>query len=217
MAELAPNVPSRAWWQRLRDKHKVKKGAAKVSIGDSIDKVHKVYNKDPHDIPSIAKQMQVLIKDFESYKAAIKKDHADLVSEIDKQIVHGIEQQIKMWHSMGNPSKACADAMRNAVEAVKRIHSKPNTTVLGTEYSGPIRFVGMALTDLMKKPGYEPVKAVRDYWYGCKAVKAFDGGADNIASSTDPDMADKILAVVELLKTDLKHVIDELKKLNIMA
>jgi len=39
-------IPTRAEWQKIRDGAKVPKGAAKVSIGDAIEKAHKTFTPD---------------------------------------------------------------------------------------------------------------------------------------------------------------------------
>lgn len=37
-------IPTRADWRKIRDDQKVPKGAAKVSVGDALDKVHKSFS-----------------------------------------------------------------------------------------------------------------------------------------------------------------------------
>jgi hypothetical protein len=219
MPENAPGLISRSQWQRLRDKYGVKQGAAKVSIGDGIDAVHKAWNKAPMNFAETALKMNALIKDLKVYQAAVKVKAPKLVTEIDNNLIKEMEKQIKFWTSQANPSKECADAIRNGLAATERVKSSPTVPMLTEAYAGPIRFVGMALKGLAAKPGFEPVTPVRDYWYKCEAVKAFSGGADKIATSTDPEdeRIKKIHAVCKLLKEDLDHVAGELKKLHIMS
>jgi hypothetical protein len=63
-------IPKREDWQKIRDGAKVPKGAAKVSIGDSLEKVSKSFT--PDTIGANVKATEQLIKDLDSYTASIK-------------------------------------------------------------------------------------------------------------------------------------------------
>ena len=63
-------IPTRDQWQKLRNDAKVPKGAAKVSIGDAVEKAHKSFT--PDTIGANAKATEQLIKDLDVYTAAIK-------------------------------------------------------------------------------------------------------------------------------------------------
>ena len=63
-------IPTREQWQKIRDDAKVKKGAAKVSIGDSLAKAQKTFT--PDTISANLTATDQLIKDLDSYIAATK-------------------------------------------------------------------------------------------------------------------------------------------------
>lgn len=63
-------IPTRAQWQQLRDSNKVPKGAAKVSIGDALDKAEKSFSIDT--LQANEKATDDLIKALDSYMAAVK-------------------------------------------------------------------------------------------------------------------------------------------------
>lgn len=77
-------IPSREVWQKLRDTNKVAKGAAKVSIGDSIAKVHKSFA--PDTISTNLKDTEQLIKDLDVYIAAIKKKYPDFETIVNDKV-----------------------------------------------------------------------------------------------------------------------------------
>jgi hypothetical protein len=58
-------IPTREEWQKLRDNAKVPKGAAKVSIGDSIAKVHKSFT--PDTVSANVKDTEQLIANLDAY------------------------------------------------------------------------------------------------------------------------------------------------------
>jgi hypothetical protein len=63
-------IPTRAQWQAIRDGAHVPKGAAKVSVGDSIEKVHKSFK--PDTISANLKDTETLITNLDSYINATK-------------------------------------------------------------------------------------------------------------------------------------------------
>ncbi len=65
MAKYEMPVPTRGEWQQLRDGAHVKKGAAKVSIGDSIEKVHKSFA--PDKVATNIADTQKLVNNLDSY------------------------------------------------------------------------------------------------------------------------------------------------------
>jgi len=58
-------IPTREEWQKIRDNAKVPKGAAKVSIGDSIAKVHKTFT--PTTVSANVKDTEQLITNLDAY------------------------------------------------------------------------------------------------------------------------------------------------------
>lgn len=67
-------IPTRAEWQKLREAAKVPKGAAKVSIGDSIEKVHKSFT--PETISANVKDTELLITNIDAYINQTKAKYA---------------------------------------------------------------------------------------------------------------------------------------------
>lgn len=63
-------IPTREQWQKIRDDAKVKKGAAKVSIGDALAKAQKTFT--PDTISANLTATDQLIKDLDSYITATK-------------------------------------------------------------------------------------------------------------------------------------------------
>lgn len=73
MPETFPtNLWTRAQWQKERDKAGVPKGAAKVSMGDAIDRFHKANAKGVRDGVKAAQSLQ---KDLQAYKTAVQKKY----------------------------------------------------------------------------------------------------------------------------------------------
>jgi hypothetical protein len=77
-------IPKREDWQKIRDGAKVPKGAAKVSIGDSLDKVHKSFT--PDTISANEKATEQLIKDLDVYIAAIKPKYASFEAVVKDRV-----------------------------------------------------------------------------------------------------------------------------------
>lgn len=84
MVQYKMPIPSRKEWQTLRDKNKVPKGAAKVSIGDDIDAVHKTYSL--ATISSNQKATDKLVKDLDLYIATIKKKYPAFEAVVTKEV-----------------------------------------------------------------------------------------------------------------------------------
>lgn len=63
-------IPTRAQWQKIRDDAKVPKGAAKVSVGDAIEKVHKSFK--PTSIAANKTDTQKLLDVLDSYIKTVK-------------------------------------------------------------------------------------------------------------------------------------------------
>ena len=91
-------IPTRADWRKIRDEQKVPKGAAKVSVGDTLDKVHKsfslktlsVHINDLHTLDIVMGMYTESIKTkYPKFPAVIKtkvltplKTHRDTMNEI---------------------------------------------------------------------------------------------------------------------------------------
>jgi hypothetical protein len=73
---------TRGDWQKKRDAAKVPKGAAKVSIGDSIEKVHKSFG--PATLGANIKDTEQLIKNLDAYTDATKAKYPNFQAEVKK-------------------------------------------------------------------------------------------------------------------------------------
>jgi hypothetical protein len=77
-------IPTRQEWQKLRDTNKVPKGAAKVSIGSAIEKVHKTFG-----LSSVSKNQAAtaqLIQDVDAYLVTIKKKYPAFEPIVTRQV-----------------------------------------------------------------------------------------------------------------------------------
>ena len=77
-------VPTRVNWQKLRDTNHVAKGATKVSLGDSIARVH-----DTFSLATISKNQQAtvqLLKDVDVYIAGITAKYPAFVPIVTKNV-----------------------------------------------------------------------------------------------------------------------------------
>lgn len=84
MVQYKMPVPTRKEWQTLRDKNKVPKGAAKVSIGDDIDAVHKTFSL--ATISSNQKATDKLVKDLDVYITTVKKKYPAFEGIVTKEV-----------------------------------------------------------------------------------------------------------------------------------
>ncbi|MFY9476480.1 MAG: hypothetical protein WAQ08_02235 [Aquabacterium sp.] len=103
-------VPTRKQWQDKRDAAKVPKGAAKVSIGDSIDPVHKSFS-----IKTAAKNVQdteKLLNNLETYKKAVEKKYPKFVADIDK-IMKGTRAHKKTMEDVAKAEAGYLKQVRN--------------------------------------------------------------------------------------------------------
>ncbi|MGE5115994.1 MAG: hypothetical protein ACM3N6_05815 [Betaproteobacteria bacterium] len=112
-------VPTRTEWQKKRDAAKVPKGAAKVSIGDSIDPVHKTFSL--KTAAANVTQTDKLLANLATYRSAIEKKYPKFVPELDK-IIKKTRDHKKVMEDIVKASGGYLKAVRNT-EAVF-IHGK---------------------------------------------------------------------------------------------
>lgn len=86
------NIWDRKKWQTERDKEKVPKGAAKVSMGDEIEKFHKANAKGLREGRAAAEKLLTVVA---AYKKAIAAKHDKLAKRIDKMLVYFLNQYLK--------------------------------------------------------------------------------------------------------------------------
>jgi len=75
-------VITRGDWQKKRDAAKVPKGAAKVSIGDSLEKVHKSFG--PTTLSANIKDTEQLLKNIDAYMDATKTKYPNFQADVKK-------------------------------------------------------------------------------------------------------------------------------------
>ena len=107
-------VPTRAEWQKKRDAAKVPKGAAKVSIGDSIDPVHKTFAL--KTAAQNVKDTEKLLANLVTYRAAIEKKYPKFLPELDK-VIKKTRDHKKVMDDVVKASGGYLKAVRNT-EAV---------------------------------------------------------------------------------------------------
>lgn len=108
-------IPTRTQWQVLRDQNKVPRGAAKVSIGDSLDAVHKSFS-----LPTMTKHQQAtvkLINDVDAYLIVVKKKYPAFEAIVTRQLkkkaeAHKrfVDDQVKAKAELFPRYKAAVDA-----------------------------------------------------------------------------------------------------------
>lgn len=84
MPQYTMPIPDRKSWQQLRDKNNVPKGAAKVSIGDDLDAVHKSLS-----LTTLSKHEQALsklLKDIDAYLIVIKSKYPKFEPIVTKEL-----------------------------------------------------------------------------------------------------------------------------------
>ena len=91
-------VPTREAWQKLRDTNKVPKGAAKVSIGDAIAKVHKSFS--PTSVDANVKDTKQLIKDLDAYINTVKAKHPSFEAVVKKDVKKKAEDHLRFMEDI---------------------------------------------------------------------------------------------------------------------
>lgn len=89
--KLLHGVWTRQKWQQERDAQKVPKGAAKVSMGDALDKFHKAADK---GIKTGVPAADALRKAIATYKSAIKAKHKAFHDRIERQLEHYVNAYV---------------------------------------------------------------------------------------------------------------------------
>jgi hypothetical protein len=77
-------VPTRQQWQQVRDSNEVPQAAAKLSIGDDIDAVHRTFG-----LSTMSKHQTAtaqLIKDIDVYLATVKKQNPAFEQVVTKEL-----------------------------------------------------------------------------------------------------------------------------------
>lgn len=91
-------IPTRAQWQTLRDSNHVPKGAAKVSIGDALDKAEKSFSLDT--LQANAKATDDLIKALTSYMATVKTKYPAFEKIVDMKVKKKAESHKRFLDDM---------------------------------------------------------------------------------------------------------------------
>jgi disulfide oxidoreductase YuzD len=87
-----PQIPTRAEWKTIRDKQKVPTGAAKVSIGKTIDSFYASWNE--HKLDQNLTDTRQLIANLITYVAAVRPKYPTFVASVEK-IKRGAEDHKK--------------------------------------------------------------------------------------------------------------------------
>ena len=119
MATFPTLTMTRADWQRLRDKHKVPKGAAaKVSIGDALELVTKTAT-----MPTIAKHEAAtvaLIKDLDLYAKSLKGGkHAAFATVVLDKVQDPAKNHLKLLQTRKIAAGGYVGALKAAAKAVE--------------------------------------------------------------------------------------------------
>lgn len=109
-------IPTRAAWQKLRDNAKVPKGAAKVSIGDSIEKVHKSFQ--PTSLSVNIADTKKLIANLESYIKDTKTKHPKFEAVVRADVLNKATAHLAFLDSV----IAAQMAYYNHYSAAKKIY-----------------------------------------------------------------------------------------------
>jgi hypothetical protein len=114
-------VYTREKWQKKRDEAKVPKGAAKVSMGDALDKFHKAAAKGFDQGEAEAKNLEKAIAD---YKKQIDKKYADFV----KKVVGQIEFNLDQYTTYCKQRQTARDNFNNAYKVIRGLWPSLKTT-----------------------------------------------------------------------------------------
>jgi uncharacterized short protein YbdD (DUF466 family) len=146
------HVMTRAEWQKLRDGAKVPKGAGgRVSIGDSIEAVHKSYSA--ATVTKNEAATQQLIRDIDSYVAAIKTKHPTFAPVVIKKLRAGAVSHLALLKTI---NAAKTDYYPDFVK-VQQLLAKGDQTTNGdlhkafTKLKGDASVLGDALDDAVWK------------------------------------------------------------------
>ena len=113
-------VPTREQWQTIRDTAKVPKGAAKVSIGDSIAAVHKSFT--PDTLSKNVKDTEQLIKDLDTYITQTKAKYPAFEAEVKKVRKKALDHQ-KAMESILKARELYYPRYSATLEAYKQVKS----------------------------------------------------------------------------------------------
>jgi hypothetical protein len=119
MPETFPtNLWTRTKWQEERDKLKVPKGAARVSMGDSIEKFHKANAKGLKDGVAAATALK---KALVTYKAAIKAKYKPFYDRIERQFEYELDHYLSDSARLGVVAKTYTATHTTATDAVRQV------------------------------------------------------------------------------------------------
>ena len=104
-------VPTRGDWQKKRDAIPVPKGASKVSIGDSIDPVHKSFSL--KTAAQNVKDTDKLLANLAVYRSAVEKKYPKAVPVVDK-IVKDAKSHKKVMEDIAKAHAGYLAVVRNA-------------------------------------------------------------------------------------------------------
>ena len=112
-------IPTREQWQKLRDDNHVPKGAAKVSIGDSIAKAHKSFTF--ATIQANQKDTQQLINDLDSYIAATKKKYPAFEAVVKDKVKKKAESHLTFLNDIVKAKIEYSPRYTEAMNAFKAL------------------------------------------------------------------------------------------------
>src|SRR3954447_8287798 len=119
---MPEKFPTHLWtrqqWQKERDTAKVPKGAARVSMGDAIEKFHKANAKGVREGVAAA---QALKKDLEAYKAAVKTKYKPWHDRIVKMLEYDINSYLSDTAKLAAVVKTYTAKHTPAIDAVRQL------------------------------------------------------------------------------------------------
>lgn len=119
-------VPTRAQWQTLRNSNKVPKGAAKVSIGDDIEKVHSTFSIDTID--ANMKATQKLITDLNSYMTATHAKYPNFQNVVKNQVQKKAENHLRFLEDIVKAKTEYYPRYSEAVQTFKSVRDGNGAT-----------------------------------------------------------------------------------------
>ena len=179
-------VLDRKQWQTKRDAAGVPKGAAKVSIGDSIDPVHKSFS-----LKTAAKNVQdtdKLLANLESYKKAIDKKYPKFVAEVDKILKNARAHKRTM-----------EDIVKAEAGYLKQVRNTEAVFIFGKGNKWPAKVLKELAAQFTKTKGFlDAMGLIDDNW--AKLAKEAGGWmnkCENLKTAPSDDDVKKMQAFID--------------------
>jgi hypothetical protein len=184
-------TPERKMWQKLRDDNHIPQGAAKVSLGDSMEAAHKALKSG--DLDKAIAGLEKLKTACESYKKEIEKKYHAFVHTFTEKVTSKVDFDLEKLKEAKTAKTAYHQKYVHAVEL----------WVKATQGGESLTQFAHALRDVRKQVEEEAILIAWDESYHERAQLAGDA-ATQIYTGT-------ITTVNDRTKADMKVLLEKLK------